>query len=116
MRVWLLLSLLIVTGQATAHGGGLDAQGCHNDRKRGDYHCHRGNALPTQNLAPVTPRRHPQPPPTASTPLAATAASASPVYYANCTAVRAARAAPIRYGDPGYARQLDRDGDGVGCE
>lgn len=21
-------------------GGGLDAQGCHNDRKAGGYHCH----------------------------------------------------------------------------
>ncbi|MFD3786957.1 excalibur calcium-binding domain-containing protein [Streptomyces cyaneofuscatus] len=37
-------------------------------------------------------------------------------YYRNCTAVRAAGAAPIRRGDPGYASHLDRDGDGVGCE
>ncbi|MEV6652346.1 excalibur calcium-binding domain-containing protein [Streptomyces sp. NPDC051219] len=37
-------------------------------------------------------------------------------YYANCTAVRAAGAAPIRTGDPGYGRHLDRDGDGVACE
>jgi hypothetical protein len=38
------------------------------------------------------------------------------VYYANCSAARAAGAAPVRRGDPGYARKLDRDGDGVGCE
>ena len=25
-----------------AHGGGLDGYGCHNDRKAGTYHCHRG--------------------------------------------------------------------------
>ena len=25
-----------------AHPGGLDARGCHNDRKNGGYHCHRG--------------------------------------------------------------------------
>ncbi|MGP4671803.1 YHYH domain-containing protein [Agrobacterium salinitolerans] len=25
---------------AYAHGGGLDKNGCHNDRKRGGYHCH----------------------------------------------------------------------------
>jgi hypothetical protein len=37
-------------------------------------------------------------------------------YYKNCAAVRAAGAAPIRRGDPGYSRKLDRDGDGVGCE
>jgi hypothetical protein len=38
------------------------------------------------------------------------------VYYENCDAVRAAGAAPIHAGDPGYSRKLDRDGDGVGCE
>jgi hypothetical protein len=37
-------------------------------------------------------------------------------YYANCTAVRAAGAAPIYAGQPGYSRKLDRDGDGVACE
>ncbi|MBG6109005.1 DUF1524 domain-containing protein [Frigoribacterium sp. CG_9.8] len=37
-------------------------------------------------------------------------------FYANCTAVHAAGAAPIRAGDPGYAPKFDRDGDGVGCE
>ncbi|MEU6630808.1 excalibur calcium-binding domain-containing protein [Streptomyces parvus] len=40
----------------------------------------------------------------------------SSAYYANCDAVRAAGAAPIRSGQPGYGRHLDRDGDGVGCE
>ncbi|WP_420706973.1 excalibur calcium-binding domain-containing protein [Streptomyces sp. NRRL F-2664] len=38
------------------------------------------------------------------------------VSYANCAAVRAAGAAPIRRGDPGYGRHLDRDGDGIACE
>ena len=37
-------------------------------------------------------------------------------YYANCDAARADGAAPVRVGDPGYGRHLDRDGDGVGCE
>ncbi|GHF48911.1 excalibur calcium-binding domain-containing protein [Streptomyces sp. NRRL_ISP-5395] len=37
-------------------------------------------------------------------------------YYKNCDAVRAAGVAPIRSGQPGYGRHLDRDGDGVGCE
>lgn len=40
----------------------------------------------------------------------------APAYYANCSAVRAAGAAPILAGQPGYSRKLDRDGDGVGCE
>lgn len=38
------------------------------------------------------------------------------VYYANCTAVRAAGADPIYEGDPGYSYKLDRDKDGVACE
>lgn len=38
------------------------------------------------------------------------------VYYANCSAVKAAGAAPIYAGDPGYASHLDKDGDGIGCE
>lgn len=38
------------------------------------------------------------------------------VSYANCAAVRAAGAAPIHRGDPGYGSHLDRDNDGVGCE
>ncbi|MGJ0184045.1 excalibur calcium-binding domain-containing protein [Corynebacterium glyciniphilum] len=37
-------------------------------------------------------------------------------YYANCTAARAAGAAPVYRGQPGYASHLDRDNDGVGCE
>ena len=29
---------------ATAHPGGLNAEGCHNDRRNGGYHCHRGGS------------------------------------------------------------------------
>ncbi|MGO4384455.1 GmrSD restriction endonuclease domain-containing protein [Specibacter sp. RAF43] len=38
------------------------------------------------------------------------------VHYQNCAAVRAAGAAPIRAGQPGFEPKFDRDGDGVGCE
>lgn len=38
------------------------------------------------------------------------------VYYRNCSAARAAGAAPIHDGEPGYAYHLDRDHDGVACE
>lgn len=40
----------------------------------------------------------------------------SGVYFKNCAAARAAGAAPVRRGDAGYARHLDRDNDGMGCE
>ncbi|HEY5843668.1 MAG TPA: excalibur calcium-binding domain-containing protein [Mycobacterium sp.] len=36
--------------------------------------------------------------------------------FANCAAARAAGAAPVHRGEPGYAPKLDRDNDGVGCE
>jgi endonuclease YncB( thermonuclease family) len=43
-------------------------------------------------------------------------ASGDSVYYANCAAARAAGAAPLHRGDPGYRSALDRDNDGVACE
>jgi Excalibur calcium-binding domain/Protein of unknown function (DUF1524) len=43
-------------------------------------------------------------------------AQPSPVWFDNCDAARAAGAAPVHVGDPGYGRHLDRDGDGSGCE
>lgn len=51
-------------------------------------------------------------PPPAPAPAPAPAAT----YYANCAAVRAAGAAPLYAGSPGYSGKLDRDGDGVACE
>ncbi|WP_211960816.1 YHYH domain-containing protein [Cupriavidus plantarum] len=33
---------VLLTPNAHAHGGGLNAEGCHNNRKTGEYHCHRG--------------------------------------------------------------------------
>ncbi|MBD8061383.1 GmrSD restriction endonuclease domain-containing protein [Oceanitalea stevensii] len=50
--------------------------------------------------------------PAAGTP----AAPGDDVPYASCREARAAGAAPVRVGDPGYGRHLDGDGDGVGCE
>jgi hypothetical protein len=38
------------------------------------------------------------------------------VHYENCDAARAAGAAPVLAGDPGYGSHLDRDGDGSACE
>jgi Excalibur calcium-binding domain len=78
-----------------AHGGGLAADGCHNDRKNGGRHCHRGDGG-----APPPPQR----------------ALSGSVYFPNCASARAAGAAPVRSGQVGYGRHLDRDGDGIGCE
>lgn len=37
-------------------------------------------------------------------------------YYSGCNAVRAAGAAPLYRGQPGYRPEMDGDGDGVACE
>ncbi|MCX4505570.1 excalibur calcium-binding domain-containing protein [Streptomyces anulatus] len=62
----------------------------------------------------ATPTANPTPAGNASKPPKAT--DPAPAYYENCDAARAAGAAPVEEGDPGYAPHLDRDGDGVGCE
>jgi len=41
---------------------------------------------------------------------------ATNVYFKNCSAAKAAGAAPVYAGEPGYGKHLDRDGDGIGCD
>lgn len=53
---------------------------------------------------PVVPQPEPAPAPPAE------------AYYANCAAAKAAGAAPLYAGQPGYRTALDRDKDGVACE
>jgi len=104
MRVPIILALLAspftVPPKASAHGGGLNAEGCHNNRKTGDYHCHRGGISATKSG-----KRQ-----------GAFSAGSTSRAFANCSAARAAGAAPVRRGDPGYGSHLDRDDDGIGCE
>jgi len=55
-RLATLACLALGTGTVFAHGGGLNAEGCHNNRKTGDYHCHRAPAVtapPTTAAAPA---------------------------------------------------------------
>lgn len=100
-----LAASLGTAGGAYAHGGGLNKDGCHTNHKTGEYHCHRGGgagrALRAQPLRQD---------------FRATPAAASGRAFANCAEARAAGAAPVRRGDPGYGPHLDRDNDGVGCE
>lgn len=68
----------------------------------------------TSTTVPPATTTVPAPPPPAPAPAPAPAAGST--YFANCSAARAAGAAPVHVGDPGYGRHLDRDGDGTGCE
>lgn len=87
---------------------------------------------PPCNGSPTTPAVAPPvaPPATTAAPPPAKPKSTAPkpttanppdepdtsVYYANCDAARAAGAAPLHVGEPGYRAGLDRDKDGVACE
>lgn len=63
------------------------------------------------------PEPAPAPAPVQSqAPAPAPAPAPASTYYKNCSAARAAGAAPVYAGSPGYGKHLDRDGDGVGCE
>lgn len=64
----------------------------------------------------TTAPEEPEAEPTTEAPKEEESSSGGSVYYKNCTEVREAGADPIHRGDPGYAKHLDRDGDGVGCE
>ncbi|MEO8284025.1 MAG: excalibur calcium-binding domain-containing protein [Pseudarthrobacter sp.] len=68
-----------------------------------------------QQAAQQAAKQAPAPAPAAPAPAPAVKAPAA-VSYANCTAVKAAGAAPLYAGQPGYSTSLDRDRDGVACE
>ncbi|MBC6983793.1 excalibur calcium-binding domain-containing protein [Caulobacter sp. 17J80-11] len=95
-----LLLLGVPAVPALAHPGGLNSEGCHTNRKSGDYHCHR----------------KPSAQPASSSQSSSGRSGGGSRPYPNCAAARAAGAAPIYRGDPGYGPHLDRDNDGIGCE
>lgn len=91
------LSVSVPIASAVAHPGGLDASGCHHNRKTGEYHCHRAEGPASRRVSNGQAGR-------------------SVRVFQNCAEARAAGAAPVRSSDPGYSARLDRDGDGIGCE
>lgn len=101
------------SGTVLAHGGGLNADGCHTNRRTGDYHCHRGS-----NPARSSSRSSDSPPKSSSQSLSLAPQRLGPTTgaYRNCAEARAAGAAPVRRGVLGYGPHLDRDNDGIGCE
>ena len=73
---------------------------------------------PSSSIGTV-PQAAPRPPPPAFFEPPATGQAPSPsssVYFGDCDAARAAGAAPLQVGEPGYRAGLDRDKDGVACE
>lgn len=71
MRALLLWVLASTSTQTFAHGGGLDANGCHTNRKTGEYHCHRAQVLPQRQPTMQEPQQAaaiPKPAPTRNGP------------------------------------------------
>ncbi|NJL28062.1 MAG: peptidoglycan-binding protein [Thermoanaerobaculia bacterium] len=62
LMLWGALTILS-TSAVFAHGGGLDRNGCHTNRKTGDYHCHGAPGPP-----PPPARKDPAPRPATTPP------------------------------------------------
>ena len=83
--------------------------------------CGAAPATPTTaQTTPPPPATTQAPAPVPAVPHSTTAAPApvppAQVYYQNCSVAKAAGAAPLYAGQPGYRPQLDGDNDGVACE
>ena len=52
----LLTVMLLAPAFVSAHSGGLNAQGCHNNRKTGGYHCHRSAPVRVKARDAESPR------------------------------------------------------------
>ncbi|WP_330299137.1 excalibur calcium-binding domain-containing protein [Streptomyces sp. NBC_00503] len=81
-----------------------------------------GIPCPEQAGATLHPTKAPSRPstPTPGVPKPKSSPTPAPgpkdVTYKNCDEAKAAGAAPIRRGQPGYGKHLDRDNDGIACD
>lgn len=73
-------------------------------------------SVPTRKAPAASAPAADAPSTTAPRPLVRQPAAPSGGAFKNCTAARAAGAAPLYRGQAGYQPKLDRDGDGVACE
>ncbi len=92
----------------------IDEQGGWSQLRRPGADCWVKTSYLDQSPRPEPVRRSYRPTSEARGLMSSTGSSTA--YYRNCSAARAAGAAPVLRGEPGYSRRLDRDGDGVGCE
>lgn len=114
MRPALLVQALIcalcvaaVASVASAHGGGLNAAGCHADRKTGDYHCHRTGGILGSGVPPAAALAGELPTPR------------SAIKDVDCSDFGGSwRAAQDFYeaAGPGDPHNLDADKEGLACE
>jgi hypothetical protein len=91
----LVVTLLLTPIPASSHGGRTNSEGCHNNRKTGDYHCHNSGQRRVSRKAP--------------------ASSNSCGQRKTCGEMSNCREAMYRLNTCGNSR-LDRDKDGIPCE
>lgn len=104
-RILMSVCIAAAATHALAHPGGLNADGCHTNRKTGEYHCHRPQAGQPNERPRGSPALNPaRPQPDRQ------------LNFGSCAEARAAGFRRMRVGEPGYSRRLDRDGDGIACE
>lgn len=51
LKSLLFVAVAVSSLSVFGHGGGTDAYGCHHDRKRGGYHCHRSETVKENKVA-----------------------------------------------------------------
>lgn len=98
----LLSILFVISILGFAHSGRTDSNGCHTNRKTGEYHCHnkKSSSTSTKKTSSNSSKK----------------TSSGNIYFGNCTEARNKGYTNIRKGQPGYAGHLDRDKDGIACE
>jgi hypothetical protein len=108
LRIILAVFLLQLTAVAYAHPGKTDANGCHTEKKTGEYHCH--------NSTPKTAKTEAR----ASAPTGKVTLICTANIY-NCADFSSHSEAQTTYescvdmvGDD--IHDLDRDSDGIACE
>jgi hypothetical protein len=112
----------VLSAPAFGHSGRLNAQGCHNDRKHGTYHCHTKNSSKPKASKKIKSQK--RPPKVANNPNQSALQTRLPqfilpqqeVYYKDCIEVQKAGASPLKKGEPGYRIELDPNHDDVACD
>ena len=89
-------------GRGADHDLELDDHHSSVDHDNESANHHRGTGH--DRSAGTADHAHPPPPPVTE------------AYYSNCAAAKAAGAAPMAKGQPGYRAGLDGDKDGIACE
>ncbi|PCI89451.1 calcium-binding protein [Candidatus Kaiserbacteria bacterium] len=103
--VGILTIALLLPSVSFAHGGRTNAEGCHTNRKTGEYHCHAKKVKRVAKSSARTTAR----------------ASARSVYVdKNCSDFETQKEAQKFYEQEGGptqdAHDLDRDKNGIACE